>query len=105
MSKKYALKSGTTDNDFWISGYNKDALMLVWAGNDNNNKVSKNYSKIIKDIWLDTIEFYLKDKEDTWYDIPDNVVAVPMNPITGEYDMNSKTLYYFIKGTELVYTK
>ena len=67
MSRKYALKSGTTDNDYWISGYNNDVLMLVWAGNDNNKEVTKQYSKIIKDFWLDTVEYYEQDKEDTWY--------------------------------------
>ena len=103
MSRKYALKSGTTDNDYWISGYNSDVLMLVWAGNDNNKEVTKQYSKIIKDIWLDTVEYYEKDKEDTWYKLPDNVVAVPMNSISGKYDINSNSLYYFIKGTELPY--
>ena len=103
MSRKYALKSGTTDNDYWISGYNNDVLMLVWAGNDNNKEVTKQYSKIIKDIWLDTVEYYEKDKEDTWYKLPDNVVAVPMNSISGKYDINSNSLYYFIKGTELPY--
>ena len=105
MSRKYALKSGTTDNDYWISGYNNDVMMLVWAGNDNNKEVTKQYSKIIKDIWLDTVEYYEKDKEDTWYKLPDNVVAIPMNPVTGEYDIKSKSLYYFIKGTELAYIK
>ena len=103
MSHKYALKSGTTDNDYWISGYNSDVLMLVWAGNDNNKNVPKNYSKIIKDIWLNTVEFYLKDKENTWYDMPSNVVAVPMDPLSGKYNIKSNNLFYFIKGTETAY--
>lgn len=105
MSRKYALKSGTTDNDYWISGYNNDVLMLVWAGNDNNEDAPKKYSKIIKDIWLDTVEYYEENKEDTWYKLPDNVVALPMDEISGEYDINSKSLYYFIKGTEIPYTQ
>lgn len=105
MSRKYALKSGTTDNDYWISGYNSDVLMLVWAGNDNNKDAPKKYSKIIKDIWLDTVEYYEGNKSDTWYKLPDNVVALPMDEISGEYDINSKSLYYFIKGTEIPYTQ
>lgn len=103
MSRKYALKSGTTDNDYWISGYNNDVLMLVWAGNDNNENVNKKYSKIIKDIWLDTVEYYESGKDNTWYTLPDNVIAVPMDPISGKYDINSNSLYYFIKGSELPY--
>lgn len=103
LSRKYALKSGTTDNDYWISGYNKDVLMLVWAGNDLNEETPKKYSQIIKNIWLDTVEYYEQDKEDTWYIMPENVVAVPMDPISGKYNPKSKTLFYFLNGTELAY--
>lgn len=105
MSRKYALKSGTTDNDYWLSGYNNDVLMLVWAGNDNNDDIPKSYNNIIKNIWLDTVEFYLEDHGDTWYTKPSNVVAVPMDPVTGEYDSKSDTLFYFLTGSELAYIK
>lgn len=103
LSRKYALKSGTTDNDYWISGYNSKGLMLVWAGNDINEKVSKSYSKAIKDIWLDTMEFYEKDMEDTWYTMPEDVVAVPMDPISGKYNAKSNTLFYFLDGSQSIY--
>ena len=103
LSRKYAIKSGTTDNDYWISGYNKDALMMVWAGNDYNASVDKTYSKIIKNIWLDTIEYYLKDKDTDWYSIPEGVVGVPMDPISGKYDPKSNTLFYFLDGTQNIY--
>lgn len=107
LSHKYALKSGTTDNDYWLCGYNKNALMLVWAGNDENKDTPKAYSKIIKNIWLATMESYLKDidTEEDWYKKPENVVAVPMNPISGKYDAKSKSLLYFLSGTELAYIK
>ena len=105
LSRKYALKSGTTDNDYWIAGYNQDVLMLVWAGDDNNANVDKSYSKAIKNIWLDTVEFYEsnKDPDTSWYTMPDNVVAIPMDPISGKYDQTAKTLFYFIDGTHLAY--
>ncbi len=107
LSRKYALKSGTTDNDYWIAGYNSDILMIVWAGNDENNEVAKKHSKLIKNIWLDTVEFYEKDTdpETSWYEMPDNVIAMPMNPISGTYSPKSKSLFYFIDGTQLPYIK
>lgn len=105
LSRKYALKSGTTDNDYWISGYNSKGLMLVWAGNDLNETVDKSYSRAIKDIWLDTMEFYEEDMEDTWYTMPEDVVAVPMDPISGEYNAKSNTLFYFLNGTQNIYIK
>ena len=103
LSKNYAIKSGTTDNDYWIMGYNNDVIMAVWAGNDDNSTVDKSYSRHIKDIWAETVEYYETDKEDTWYALPDNVVAIPVDPISGKYDQNSKTLFYYIKGTENAY--
>lgn len=105
ISRKYALKSGTTENDYWIVGYNPDVLMMVWAGNDMNDDVPSTYSKKIKNIWCDTVEDYLKDKEASWYEMSDNIVGVPLNPITGEKDTeNGKTtIFYYKKGSEPKY--
>ena len=102
ITRKYALKSGTTENDYWIVGYNPDVLMLVWAGNDMNGNVSSTYSKNIKNVWVDTVEYYLKDKEDSWYEIPNNIVGLPLNPITGENNNDNKkaNIFYFKKGSE-----
>ena len=44
-----------------------------------------------------------KDKQDTWYAMPEGASAVPMDPVTGKYDKNSKTLFYFLNGTEIPY--
>ena len=45
----------------------------------------------------------MRDKEEAWYEQPDNVVGVLVNPITGkpatEAD-NKKIIEYYIKGTE-----
>ena len=102
ISRKYSLKSGSTDNDYWLVGYNPDILMLIWSGNDMNGKVDSVYSKKIKDIWCDTVEFALKDTETSWYEMSDNIVALPLNAITGkEVTKNkNKALFYFKKGSE-----
>lgn len=102
ISRKYALKSGTTENDYWIVGYNPDILMMVWAGNDMNENVDSTYSKKIKNIWCYTVENYEKDKEINWYEMSDNIVGVPLNPITAEVSTNNEKsiIYYFKKGSE-----
>lgn len=101
ISRKYALKSGTTENDYWIVGYNPDILMMVWAGNDMNKNVDSSYSKKIKNIWVDTVENYEKDKPNSWYEIPNNIVGIPLNAITGKKDKNNKNVvFYFKKGSE-----
>ena len=30
ISNKYAIKTGTTDTDMWIIGYNKNAVLSIW---------------------------------------------------------------------------
>ena len=106
LSKKYSIKTGTTSNDHWIVGYNKDAMLMVWTGTDDNKETNSGYSKITKNIWADTIESSLKDKEDNFYEMPKNIIGVPLNPVTGKYDEKKSVMYYFVKGTEpLIYKK
>lgn len=104
LSKKYAIKTGTTDYDNWIVGYNPDALLLVWTGLDNNKETNSGYSKITKNIWADTMETSLKDKEKKWYPKPNNVIGIPLDPVTGSYVTKGKsTIYYFVRGSEPTY--
>lgn len=103
LTKKYAIKTGTTKTDNLIFGYNNDLLVGVWMGYDDNKETDSNSSRTVKNIWADTIENYLKDNEDKWYEKPDNVVGVIVNPISGELATNKsehKKILYYIKGTE-----
>ncbi|MBQ8682087.1 MAG: PBP1A family penicillin-binding protein [Bacilli bacterium] len=103
ISNKYAIKTGTTDTDVWIIGYNKNAVLSIWNGYDDNQKIASNDNGYHKNIWIDTMEEYLKDKDNSWYELPENVVGTLVNPITGELakdgDKNTK-IFYFLKGTE-----
>ena len=106
ITNKYSIKTGTTDTDLWIMGYNKNAVLSIWNGYDDNRKISSNDSGYHKNIWIDTMEEYLQDKDNSWYELPDNVVGTLVNPITGEMaqegDTNAK-IFYFLKGTEPSY--
>ena len=106
ISNKYAIKTGTTDTDVWIVGYNKNVVLSVWNGYDDNKKIGKDEHNYHKNIWIDTMEEYLKEKDNQWYEIPDNVVGSLVNPITGEIakegDKKAK-IFYFLKGTEPSY--
>ncbi len=103
MSRKYALKTGTTDTDSWSVGYNPDCLTLVWVGNDDAKNVDGTASYYSKNIWLDTMEGYLEDTENVWYEKPQNVVGLVRDGITGKEDKTSDNniLFYYVKGTEL----
>ena len=101
LTKSYAIKSGSTDNDYWLIGYNPNILTMVWTGYDDNSKMDSKYSKITKSIWADATESSLKNLEDEWYEKPQNIDAVLLDPISGKYDTNG-SLFYFLKGTEPV---
>lgn len=103
MSRKYALKTGTTNTDSWVAGYNPDALMMVWIGNDDAKYIDNKASYYSKNIWLETMEGYLENTEPTWYDTPQNVIGLIRDGITGEESISSKnsTVFYYIKGTEV----
>ncbi len=106
ISKKYAIKTGTTDTDHWIFGYNKKILMGIWNGYDDNRPSDINDGTINKNIWVDTVEEYLGDEQDYWYEIPKNVVGAFIDPINGTLATNETTkkkMLYYIKGTEPSY--
>lgn len=107
ISNKYAIKTGTTNTDVWIIGYNKNAVLSIWNGYDNNINLVSGDNGYHKNIWIDTMEMYLKDKDNTWYELPENVVGTLVNPITGEIakegNKNTK-IFYFLKGTEPSFT-
>ena len=103
LTKKYAVKSGTTDYDLWTVGYNPDIIVGVWTGYDDNRKLASNELKYSKNIWADTIEGYLREKDASWYEKPNNVVGVLTDMNTGEVATNDsklKKILYYIKGTE-----
>jgi len=103
LNHKYAIKTGTTDTDRLIFGYNHDLLVGVWTGYDDNRESPASDGSISKNIWFSTIEGCLDGVGDSWYEIPNNVVGVLVNPISGELaDDNTEhmRMFYYIKGTE-----
>ncbi len=103
ISKKYAIKTGSTDADHIILGFNKDLLVGVWTGYDDNRISDGDNNIYSKHVWVDIMEQALENKEDSWYDMPKNVVGVLVDPISGNIANNNtknKKIFYYIKGTE-----
>src|SRR5574344_1432160 len=102
ISRKYAMKSGSTSTDCWMIGYNPNLLTMIWNGYDDGSEVKASDGMISKNIWVEASENYLKDKDNSWYQTPDNVVGIPLNAITGEENPNKDNMYvfYFVKGSE-----
>lgn len=105
LTHKYALKSGTTETDNWDIGFNKNIVCAVWVGYDDNQALVPTEYKYAQNIWYKSIEYHERNlKEDEgWYEMPKNVSAVLVEPISGRLATDSdkkKKMMYFIKGTE-----
>ena len=103
LTRKYSIKSGTTATDSWTVGYTPDVVMSVWIGYDDNREISNKDYMYTKNIFADTMEEYLKDTEEHWYEMPNNVVGVLVDPISGlpiEDNSQKKKILYYLKGTE-----
>lgn len=108
LTHEYAIKSGSTDTDNWIIGFNPNIVTSIWIGYDNNKEMDTSDFKYSKKIWANTMESYLKEKEVSWYSIPENIVGVIVDPITGNLateESEHKKILYYIKGTEPSYTQ
>lgn len=105
LTHKYALKSGTTETDNWNIGFNNNIVCAVWVGYDDNQTLQTSEYKYAQDIWYKSIEYYERNitPGDEWYNMPKNVSAVLVEPISGRLATDTdkkKKMMYFIKGTE-----
>ena len=103
LSRKYSIKSGTTATDSWTIGYNPQAVTAIWVGYDDSRTIDSNLYSTSKNIWADSMEVFLKNKEEVWFEMPSNVVGVLVDPITGKpatLATNKKKVLYYLKGTE-----
>lgn len=108
LSKKYAGKSGSTDTDNWMAGFNQNIVLTVWTGYDDNREITKRADKSFgKYVWADVMEKYNKNLPDTWYETPIDVIGIELNPLTGFYSsFNEYTkLFYFKKSNIPWYIK
>lgn len=103
LTHKYGLKSGTTNSDNWNIGFNRDIVTAVWIGYDDNKALSTSEYKYAQNIWFKTTEAYEAGKPEAWYEVPSNISAMFVEPISGKPVVDNSTkkkLMYFIKGTE-----
>ena len=107
LTNKYANKSCSTETDNWTIGFNKNVVTGLWVGYDNNEKLESNDYKYVKKIWAYTMESYLKDKDNNWYEKPQNVIGVLVDPISGQVsteENSKKKILYYINGSEPLQT-
>ena len=94
-----AGKTGTTNNSVstWFSGFHKDLVTTVWVGTDDFSSLGENEygSTIALPIWLNYMEFKLKNLEIYKNSIPENISFVRVNKSSGEIDSDTEDNFYF----------
>jgi len=83
-----AGKTGTTNDfrDAWFSGFNDELVTTVWVGFDNSQTLGRGEagSRAALPIWVDYMEEALEGVPESKLLQPDNVLAVRINPETGD---------------------
>ncbi len=103
LSRKYSIKSGTTATDSWTVGFTPDLVTSVWIGYDDSHEITSKDYMYTKNIFADVMESYFGDTEEKWYEMPNNVVGVMVDPISGllaDESTQKKKILYYLKGTE-----
>lgn len=107
LTNKYSIKTGTTDADHLVFGYNANLVVGLWSGYDDNSPSEIYNGKELRHMWRDIVENYLKEKKVNWYTVPENVVGTLVDPINGKLatkKTKKPTMFYYIKGTEPSFT-
>ena len=90
---KYSAKSGSTNSDSYVIGFNPNYTIAVWCGNDKGNKISDSPTKKIFQELANKLANYNEEK---WYEPSKNVTAKKIDPITGNLS-DTGSIYYLIK--------
>ena len=90
---KYSAKSGSTNSDSYVIGYNPNYTIAVWCGSDEGKEISKTPTK---KIFQDIANRLSKYKDEKWYEPSKNLISKKIDPITGITCENGST-YYLIR--------
>jgi len=91
----FAAKTGTSPYDSLCIGYNPNYVIAGWVGYDDNRELTGTTKTKIPKAIFQTMANYLQKKE-SWYTLNNHLQAVPINPLTGEYQQNG-IIYWFKK--------
>jgi penicillin-binding protein 1A len=107
IQRPVAGKTGTTDEfkDALFIGFSPSVTTGVWVGRDAFTTLGKGETgaRAALPIWIDFMTGALNDKPIQYFDIPDDVVVVPIDPLTGRLapdDDPHAVKAFFKKGTE-----
>ena len=92
-----ACKTGSTDYDNLIVAYAPEVLIAGWTGYDDNTPMENSEEKsFAKEIAMSFLQYRNEKKALTWYQPTRELIAIAINPLTGQNDENG-TVYWFKK--------
>ncbi len=107
LGRPLAGKTGTTNEfkDALFIGFSPSVTAGVWVGQDTSESLGnlETGARAALPIWMDFMKTALSKHTYQYFDIPDDVVQVAMDPTTGlpvDKDNPSAVLALFKKGTE-----
>ena len=96
LNTKVAAKSGTSDFDSLIVGYNPDYTIGIWSGFDDGRILNEEYFQISKNVFKDTFNSLYNEDTYTWYPLTDNLESKIVDPISGQEALLGSE-YWYIK--------
>lgn len=107
LDRPVAGKTGTTNDfrDALFIGYSPSIAAGVWVGNDDYRSLGRGETgaRAALPIWIEFMQTALSDMPLHYFDIPDDVVSIRMDPDTGAAlprDDSRGVTAFFKKGTE-----
>ena len=107
LKRPLAGKTGTSSEatDVWFVGFTPNLVAGVWIGYDVKRSLgsAETGSRLALPPWIAFMQKALTDLPPDDFPVPENVVAIPVNYMTGlpdPQDDKGAILEYFIKGTE-----
>jgi penicillin-binding protein 1A len=107
LGRAVAGKTGTTNDykDALFIGFSPHVIAGVWVGRDAGRSlgIKETGAKAALPIWIDFMKAALQNEPHQYFDIPDDVSQIRMDPITGlalPEDSNQSVVALFKKGTE-----
>lgn len=104
LSHTYSGKSGSTDHDNLMIGYNPKLVLGVWTGYDEEINLTTSQEKTYsKRLWALVMNEYFQYEPNTFFEPTDHVVSALIDPVSGKLATNQtpyRKFMYYIDGTE-----
>ncbi len=89
-----AVKSGTSDWDSLVAGYNPQYTLVIWSGYDDNRILNSTDQTHAKKIFQNTFEHLYEDRNGPWYLPSDAIEEKKVDPVSGEPSSSGSTYWY-----------